>query len=103
MRRRLRLPTSPIEQSVEARAFVFSGVAVAVLRIVLYGQDYVVPAVGLIATAAGHVVSYRERNQKREVGRQGFVAAVVWGARFYVIAEPWPAPFGGVWRRGTVS
>src|SRR5207247_4661487 len=96
MRRRLRLPTSPIEQSVEARAFVFSGFAVAVLGIVLYGQDYVVPAVGLIAAAAGHVVSYRERNQKREFWRQAFLAAMVFGALFYVIADSSLALFGGV-------
>src|SRR5437867_4727063 len=96
MRRRLRLPTSPIEQSVEARAFVFSGFAVAVLGIVLYGQDYVVPAVGLIAAAAGHVVSYRERNQKREFWRQAFLAAMVFGALFYVIADSSLALFGGI-------
>src|SRR2546426_5540862 len=96
MRRRLRLPTSPIEQSVEARAFVFSGFAVAVLGIVLYGQDYVVPAVGLIAAAAGQVVSYRERNQKGEFWRQAFLAAMVFGALFYVIADSSLALFGGV-------
>src|SRR2546425_3749838 len=96
MRRRLRLPTSPIEQSVEARAFLFSGFAVAVLGIVLYGQDYVVPAVGLIAAAAGHVVSYRERNQKREFWRQAFLAAMVFGALFYVIADSSLALFGGI-------
>ncbi len=33
--RMLRLPPSPIEGSVEGRAFVFSGFAVAVLAIVL--------------------------------------------------------------------
>src|SRR5437879_1752078 len=98
MRRRLRLPTSPIEQSVEARAFVFSGFAVAVLGIVLYGQDYVVPAVGLIAAAAGHVVSYRERNQKREFWRQAFLAAMVFGALFYVIADSSLALFGEIGR-----
>ena len=54
---RLRLPASPVENSLEGRAFVFSGFAVAVLGIVLYAQDYVVPAIGLVAAAAGHVVS----------------------------------------------
>ena len=63
--RLLRLPVSPIENSLEGRAFVFSGFAVAVLAVVLYGQDYVIPAVGVVATAIGHVVSYRERAQKR--------------------------------------
>src|SRR3989440_6855323 len=96
MRRRLRLPTSPIEQSVEARAFVFSGFAVAVLGIVLYGQDYVVPAIALIAAGVGHVVSYRERNQKREFWRQAFLAAMVFGALFYVIADSSLALFGGI-------
>src|SRR6266550_3432951 len=97
MRRRwLRLPSSPIEQSVEARAFVFSGFAVAVLGIVLYGQDYVVPVIALIAAGAGHVVSYRERNQKREFWRQAFLAAMVFGALFYVIADSSLALFGGI-------
>src|SRR6266480_1708552 len=97
MRRRwLRLPSSPIEQSVEARAFVFSGFAVAVLRNVLYGQDYIVPVIALIAAGAGHVVSYRERNQKREFWRQAFLAAMVFGALFYVIADSSLALFGGI-------
>src|SRR5947199_749148 len=96
MRRHLRLPTSPIEQSVEARAFVFSGFAVAVLGIVLYGQDYVVPVVGLAAAAWGHVVSYRERNRKRDFWRQVLLAAMVFGALFYVIADSSLALFGGV-------
>ncbi|TME80467.1 MAG: hypothetical protein E6I43_13385, partial [Chloroflexi bacterium] len=80
----------------EARAFVFSGFAVAVLGIVLYGQDYVVPAIGLMAAAVGHVVSYRERNQKREFWRQAFLAAMVFGALFYVIADSSLALFGGI-------
>src|SRR6266508_1759158 len=46
-----RLPASPIEHSLEGRAFVFSGFAVAVLAIVLYGQDYIVPAVALAVAA----------------------------------------------------
>src|SRR6266550_8634309 len=96
VRRLLRLPSSPIEQSVEARSFVFSGFAVAVLGIVLYGQDYVVPAIALIAAGVGHVVSYRERNQKREFWRQAFLAAMVFGALFYVIADSSLALFGGI-------
>ena len=43
VKRWLRLPSSPIENSIEGRAFVFSGFVVAALAIVLYGQDYVVP------------------------------------------------------------
>jgi len=96
MRHLLRLPASPVEQSIEARAFVFSGFAVAVLGIVLYGQDYVVPVIGLAAAAAGHVVSYRERNQKRTFWRQAFLAAMVFGALFYVIADSSLAIFGGI-------
>ena len=60
-----RLPASPVENSLEARAFVFSGFCVAVLAIVLYGQDYIVPAAGVAATAIGHVISYRGRLRKR--------------------------------------
>ena len=91
----LRLPSSPIEHSIEGRAFVFSGFAVAVLGIVLYGQDYVIPALGLVAAAIGHVVSYRERNLKRGFWRQALLAALVFGALFYVIADSALALFGG--------
>jgi len=93
---RLRLPKSPIEHSVEARAFVFSGFAVAVLAIVIYGQDYVVPVLGVVAAAVGHVVSYRERTRRREFWRQAFLAALIFGALFYVIADSSLALFGGV-------
>ena len=96
LRRSFRLPASPIEHSVEGRAFVFSGFAVAVLAIVIYGQDYVVAFVGLIAAGWGHVVSYRERDRKREFWRQLFLAALIFGALFYVVADSALALFGGV-------
>ena len=96
MRRWLRLPASPIEHSAAGRAFVFAGFVVAVVAIVIYGQDYVVPALGVAAAAAGHVVSYRERNLRREVWRQALLAALVFGALFYVIADSALALFGGV-------
>jgi len=94
--RLLRLPPSPIEGSVEGRAFVFSGFAVAVLAIVLYGQDYIVPVVGVLIAAAGHVVSYRERNVGRTFWRQALLAALVFGALFYVLTDSALALFGGV-------
>jgi len=96
IRRRLRLPASPIETSLEGRAFVFSGFAVATLAIVLYGQDYVVPVLGVVAAAIGHVVSYRERGQRRGFWRQVLLAALIFGALFYVIADSSLALFGGV-------
>jgi transglutaminase-like putative cysteine protease len=92
----MRLPLSPIEHSVEGRAFVFSAFVIAVAAIVLYGQDYVVPIVGVAAAAAGHVVSYRERNLRRTVWRQAFLAALVFGALFYLLADSSLAIFGGV-------
>jgi transglutaminase-like putative cysteine protease len=94
--RLLKLPASPVEQSIEGRGFVFSGFVVAVLAIVLYGQDYVVPAMGVVAAAIGHVVSYRERNRKRAFWRQVCLAALIFGALFYVIADSSLALFGGV-------
>src|SRR5213082_2940388 len=92
----LRLPASPIEHSIEGRAFVFSGFSVAMLAIALYDQDYIVPILAFVATAIGHVVSYRERNRKRGLWRQVFLAALVFGALFYVIADSSLALFGGV-------
>jgi protein-glutamine gamma-glutamyltransferase len=94
--RLFRLPASPIENSVEGRAFVFWGFAVAVLAIVLYGQDYVVPVLGVLVAAVGHVVSYRERNLRRTFWRQALLAALVFGALFYVLTDSALALFGGV-------
>jgi protein-glutamine gamma-glutamyltransferase len=93
---RLRLPASPVENSLEARAFVFSGFCVAVLAIVLYGQDYVVPAAGIVATAAGHVISYRGRSRKRGVLGQVLLASLVFAALAYFLADSVLALFGGV-------
>jgi len=95
VRRWLRLPASPVEHSIAGRAFVFAAFAVAVIAIALYGQDYVVPALALPAAATGHVVSYRERNLKRGIGRQVLLASLIFGALFYVIADSALALFGG--------
>ena len=92
----LRLPPSPIEHSAAGRAFVLAGFVVAVVAIALYGQDYVIPALGVLAAGAGHVVSYRERKLKRELWRQALLAALVFGALFYVIADSALALFGGI-------
>ena len=74
---------------------MFSGFVGAVLAIVLYGQDYVVPVLGVVAAAIGHVISYRERTRKRGFWRQAVLAALVFGALFYVIADSSLALFGG--------
>ncbi len=94
--RLFRLPASPTENSLEGRAFVFSGFAVAVLAVVLYGQDYVVPALGVAATGIGHVVSYRERARKRGFRRQMLLAGLVFAALAYFLADSVGAFFGGV-------
>src|SRR5450756_748028 len=93
---RLRLPASPVENSLEARAFVFSGFCVAVLAIAVYGQDYVMPAAGIVATAAGHVISYRGRARKRGVLGQVLLASLVFAALAYFLADSVLALFGGV-------
>ncbi|HYL09076.1 MAG TPA: transglutaminaseTgpA domain-containing protein, partial [Candidatus Udaeobacter sp.] len=92
---RLRLPRSPVESSVEARAFVLSGFAIANLAIVIYGQDYIVPAFGFAAAAAGHWVSYRERFRSRGFWRQALLASLIFFALFYVVADSALALFGG--------
>jgi transglutaminase-like putative cysteine protease len=92
---RIRLPASPLENSLEGRAFVFSGFSVASLAVVLYGQDYIVPAVGMAATAVGHVVSYRERGVKRGTRRQIVLASLVGLALVYFLADSIGAFFGG--------
>lgn len=90
-----RLPKSPTENSIEARAFVLSGFAVAVLAIALYGQDYMIPALGLAAAAAGHWVSYRERAQRRGFWRQVLLASLIFAALAYVLLDSALALFGG--------
>jgi transglutaminase-like putative cysteine protease len=91
-----RLPASPVENSLEGRAFVFSGFAVAVLAVVLYGQDYVVPGVGVAVAAIGHVVSYRDRGRSRGVWRQVVLACLIFAALAYFLADSVFAVFGGV-------
>jgi transglutaminase-like putative cysteine protease len=75
---------------------VFSGFAVAVLAVVLYGQDYVVPALGVAAAGVGHVISYRERAQKRGLRRQLLLAGLVFASLAYFLADSVGAFFGGV-------
>src|SRR6202162_2458551 len=93
---RLRLPASPVENSLEARAFVFSGFCGAVLGIVLYGQDYVVPAAGVGATPIRHGVSYRGRSRKRGVLGQVLLASLVFAGLAYFLADSVLAIFGGI-------
>ena len=77
MRRFLRLPASPVESSLYARVFVYLAFVVATLSVVLYGQDYVIPAAGVVVAAIGHVVSYRGRSRRRSVAGQVIVAGLV--------------------------
>jgi transglutaminase-like putative cysteine protease len=90
------LPASPVEHSLEGRAFVLSGFAVALLAVVIYGQDYVVPAVALIATFAGNALSYRNRNARRTFNGQILLAGLIFAALVYFLADSVGALFGGV-------
>jgi transglutaminase-like putative cysteine protease len=91
-----RLPASPVENSLGARAFVFSSFCVAALAIVLYGQDYVAPAVGIVAAAAGHIISYRGRARKRGILGQVLLASLVLASLAYFLGDSILALFGGV-------
>jgi transglutaminase-like putative cysteine protease len=90
------LPASPTEHSLEGRAFVFSAFAISVLSIVLYGQEYLIPAVGLAVAVIGHVVSYRGRNKPRTFWGQALIASLVFAALAYFLADSVAALFGGV-------
>ncbi|GAC1670646.1 MAG: DUF3488 and DUF4129 domain-containing transglutaminase family protein [Candidatus Dormibacteraceae bacterium] len=97
MKRKLKfIPASPTETSLEGRAFIFSAFAISVLSIVLYGQAYVIPAVGLALAAVGHVVSYRGRARRRTFWGQALIASLIFGALAYFIADSVGAIFGGV-------
>lgn len=96
VKRRRLLPASPIEHSGVARAAVFLAFVVATAAVVWYGQDYVVPVIGVVAAFFGQVVSHRERNEKRGFWRQALLAGLVFGALFYLVADSTLALFGGV-------
>jgi protein-glutamine gamma-glutamyltransferase len=96
MRRFLSLPPSPVENSLEGRVFVFAGFVIAVLAIVLYGQDYVVPSIAVMVAAVGHVVSYRGRARKRTLLGQVLIAGLVMASLVYFISDSVLAIFGGV-------
>jgi transglutaminase-like putative cysteine protease len=93
---RLRLPASPVEHSGPARGFVLAAFTTSVAAVMVYGQDYIVPAVAVVATAIGHVVSYRERAKKRGTRRQVVLAGLVFAAFAYFLADSVGALFGGV-------
>ena len=90
-----RLPASPVEGSLAARLFVLAGFAVACVAVAIYGQDYVVPALGLGIAAAGHAFSYRGRARRRTFWGQMLIAGLVVGALGYFLADSVGALFGG--------
>ena len=92
----MKLPGSPVENSLQGRVFVYCGFAVAAVAVAIYGQDYLVPAVGLGVAAIGHVVSYRGRNRRRSVAGQVLVASLVMAALAYFLADSVLAIFGGI-------
>src|SRR5579859_3294849 len=91
-----RLPASPVEESLSGRVFVYLAFAVTCVGVVIYGQDYVVPALGLAISALGHIVSYRGRRQKRSFWGQALVAGLVFASMAYFLADSAGAIFGGV-------
>src|SRR5260370_9573495 len=93
--KRFRVLASPDGTSGLAGEFVFAGFAVSVVAVMLYGQDYAVPAVALGLTAIGHAVSYRERAQKRGTRRQVLLAGLIFATLAYFLADSVSAFFGG--------
>mgnify|MGYP001794075344 CR=1 FL=1 len=68
----------------------------ASVAVSIYGQDYVVPAAGVVVAAIGHVVSYRGRHKKRRTAGQILVAGLVMAALAYFLADSVLAIFGGI-------
>jgi len=89
------LPASPVEQSLEARAFVLAGFALACGAVAVYGQDHLVPALCVPVAALGHYVSYRGRSRKRTAPGQIVIAGLVFAAMAYFLADSAGAIFGG--------
>src|SRR5438128_3709631 len=90
------LPASPVEESLSGRVFVYLGFAIGCIGVAIYGQDYVIPAVGLAVAGLGHMVSYRGRRQKRSISGQALVASMVFASMAYFLADSVGAIFGGV-------
>src|SRR5438094_10299701 len=90
------LPASPVEDSLSGRVFVYLGFAIGCIGVAIYGQDYVIPAVGLAVEGPGHMVSYRGRSQKRSISGQALVASLVFASMAYFLADSVGAIFGGV-------
>ena len=76
--------------------FVFSAFVLGVVGVMIYGQDYVVPAVGVAVAGGGHVVSYRGRASRRTIAGQVLVAGLVIAALAYFLADSVLAIFGGI-------
>jgi transglutaminase-like putative cysteine protease len=89
------LPASPVEESLEARAFVLTGFGVACVAVAVYGMDHAVPAVGLAVAAIGHWASFRGRARRRSLRGQMLVAALVFACMAYFLADSVGALFGG--------
>ncbi len=96
LRRFRLLPPSPVEHSGNARAAAYLAFVVASAAVFWYGQDYVIPVLGIVAASFGHLVSYKERTRKRGFWRQALLAGLVFGALFYLVADSTLAVFGGV-------
>src|SRR3981189_1792998 len=90
--RRLRLPQSPADHAGEARFFVLAGFCVAAIAVMVYGNDFVVPLLSLGVVALGHLVSYRERLQKRGLWRQILLAGLIFCAPGPPAADSGPGP-----------
>jgi transglutaminase-like putative cysteine protease/predicted PurR-regulated permease PerM len=93
--RRFRLPPSPVEQSEWARVFACLALLVSLLAVAFFAQDPTVPLFAAVAVTVGHLVSLRERNQKRGFWRQVLLAGLIFGALCYLIADSGLALFGG--------
>src|SRR5579859_2022989 len=95
LRRYLRLPPSPVEQSEAARVFACAAVLVSFFAVAFFAQDPAIPLLGAMAVSIGHLVSMRERNQKRGFWRQVLLAVLIFGALGYLVADSRFALFGG--------
>ncbi|HKW60616.1 MAG TPA: transglutaminaseTgpA domain-containing protein [Candidatus Dormibacteraeota bacterium] len=96
MKRLRPLPPSPIEHSAGARAAVYLAFVVATAAVMWYGQDYVIPVLGIVIAFVGHTNSYVDRERKRQFWSQVILAGLVFGALFYLLADSSLALFGGV-------
>jgi transglutaminase-like putative cysteine protease len=89
------IPDSPVEESGTARAFAWGAFAVTAAAVTIYGQDYLVPALGVAVAGFGHWVSHRGRRRRRSRWQQVLILGLIAACLAYFLLDSVLGLFGG--------